>query len=668
VIRSVEVGLRGYVRPPGPVGVVVELDNPGSAFEGELAIERIGSPPSSLPVTLAGAARKRLTVYVPLSARWGLGSTKVVVRLRSGREVVAEQTAPAQRVTDSELVLASGTTEEGGLSFLNDQASRPLGWPGRVPRGARGIGGRISAAHFSPESMPRHAPEWGAADLVVVTEEAWRRLEPEQRRALRMWVQSGGRLLACGESAAAWGDVEGRGLLPVQDAGSVGLVEVAALRALAGETLRLGEGRVAIAGVSARRGAAVAIREGAHPLLVSWPSGFGSVTWLGLDPFRGGFRRWNGFSKFWPALLTRILSAPIAGPVPRELEATNEAVSSVALLPSLPAPSRPALVLIALAYAVIFGPVNIWVLRRLRRTVRAWLFLPALSLGMTAVLLAAGYAWGQGYAVLNRVTLVEAMAGARTGREQELIGIFSPANGAFDFVSPDPTVRLARWAPDEAASAKPEMVPTRQTETGLQWHDVPFALWTLQQFKAARSVDLGGAVTVRLDAALTGAVVNGTTYRLVACRLDRGNLQYDLGTLVPGGHAAVTRAGWEQRSRGEAGTQPPSASLPEPDPFTVDRFPRIRSEVATLFAVNTADGTEEATLTARVTGWAPLIQVPGLAVQHNRASLIVVRVPVEAEAARVLGAGSAPGAFPRLPGPDGPPPVGRAMETASPRM
>jgi hypothetical protein len=665
MIRAVETGLGGYVRPPGPMAVVVEIDNPGGAFEGELQIERPESVATTTPVALPGGARKRLTLYLPLSTRFGFGSTRIVVRLRSGRDVVAEQTAAAQLVTDGELVLASATTEGGGLSFLNDKASGNLGWPGRVPRGARGIGGRISAAHFAPETMPRHAPEWSTSDLLALTGEAWRRLEPEQRRAVRMWVQSGGRLLACGEAAAAWNDPEGQALLPVEGAGSVALADVAALRALGGKTLRLGEGRIVIAGVTPRTGADVAVRQGAHPLLVSWPSGFGSVTWLGLDPFRGSFRRWAGFPDFWQALLTRILSEPIAGAVPRELEATTEAANGMAMLPRLPAPSRPALAAIALAYAVIFGPVNIWMLRRLRRTVRAWLFLPALSLAMTGVLLAAGYAWGRGYAVLNRVTIVEAMTGSRTGREQELIGIFSPANRTFDFVSSDRTLRLVRLAADEGtgAAANPEMVPTQQTETGVQWREVPFALWSLQQFKVERTVDLGGTVTVRLGADLSGEAHNATPYRLEECQIERGSLRYDLGTLVPGARAALVAAGWQRRSRAEENANP--GTYRPPENVSEDRFPAIREGVALMFAINTGGGEEEAVLTARVAELKPSVQVPGLAVQHNRASLIVVRVPVKGDAAGGLGAGSAPGAFPRLPAPVGPLSPGRAMAPPS---
>ena len=38
-----------------------------------------------------------------------------------------------------------------------------------------------------------------------------------------------------------------------------------------------------------------------------------------------------------------------------------------------------------LVYVLVFGPLNIWLLRRLRRTVRAWLFMPAVAVIMAAM-------------------------------------------------------------------------------------------------------------------------------------------------------------------------------------------------------------------------------------------------------------------------------------------
>src|SRR5262249_30715257 len=150
--------------------------------------------------------------------------------------------------------------------------------------------------------------------------------------------------------------------------------------------------------------------------------GFGRVTWVGLDPYRSTVRTQLNIDGFWQPVMQDLLRSPsLPGRV--SLPSVGAAAAAASLLPRLPSPSRITLAGFAGLYALLFGPVNIWFLRRLRRTVRAWLFVPALSVAMTAGLLTAGHAWGRGHAILNRVAAIETVSGARTGREQTLLGL-----------------------------------------------------------------------------------------------------------------------------------------------------------------------------------------------------------------------------------------------------
>ena len=80
-------------------------------------------------------------------------------------------------------------------------------------------------------------------------------------------------------------------------------------------------------------------RVGAHPIAVAAPSGFGSVTWLGLDPFRGTFGRWAGRQEFWRERVTAALGAR-ASPSRLASGLVQASVQEALELPRLPVPSK----------------------------------------------------------------------------------------------------------------------------------------------------------------------------------------------------------------------------------------------------------------------------------------------------------------------------------------
>src|SRR5262249_42068693 len=145
------------------------------------------------------------------------------------------------------------------------------------------------------------------------------------------------------------------------------------------------------------------------------------------------FRQWEGADRFWNRSIYIAILGPRPGGWPLQLpvlESYEPARAAARWIPRLAAPPTAAIVAFAGVYALIFGPLNIWLLRRLRRTVRAWLLMPSLAFGMTFVLLLAGQSWGTNRTILNAVTLLEAASGSLSARQQTLLGLFSPTNRA----------------------------------------------------------------------------------------------------------------------------------------------------------------------------------------------------------------------------------------------
>src|SRR5262249_4915081 len=149
-----------------------------------------------------------------------------------------------------------------------------------------------------------------------------------------------------------------------------------------------------------------------------------------------------------------------------------------------------------------------------------------------------------------------------------------------------------------------------QSDTGQQWLAVPFALWSLQQFKASRMLDLEGVVTLRLDTHLAGEVSNETQHPLEECLLEKGNLRCELGPLAPGAHLPVRGADWKRRDRPDAAG---NAGLPAQTAASTDElFHALRDEVSLMTAIHSAGTGEEVVLTARLPDLPPAVQVAGL--------------------------------------------------------
>jgi hypothetical protein len=535
---------------------------------------------TAVPASLGPGGSKHYTLYVVPRSLYLSGSlaypVTARVRSRSGARVQANGKGSLRLLPLGSRLLVAATGDAAGLQGWDGRPCRELGWAEREtleePRFAEPV---LRVAHVLPAALPEEWQDYDAADLAIVAGRAWVAMTDRQRRALRLWVEGGGRAVLYGEQAADWRDPEARRLVP------------GALRDAA-----FGRASQAAAVIHPRDDARPFLSAGEAVIGCTAPAGFGAVLWLGVDPFRAGAalagRGQPGDRRaLWRALVTHATAAPVTPSRLGRLSDNPTAVSLANILPRLPAPSPALLGSIAIAYVLIFGPLNIRVLRALSRGETAgsgpsaWLFLPALALVMTLVLLAIGRSWGQSRALLNRVSVVEAMSGAATGWEQGLNGLFSPTNAAYTVEAGDRAMLLSlvdagsagfggpptgiRYGGPEGPPGtvvdpkRPEMrsgaLPTLQLEESCRWEEVPLALWTLQNQSYERLADLDGAVTVSLTrwpgAQPSGTVRNGTALHLARAYLQFEGHRRDLGDLEPGAARVVPASGWRRRRMAE---------------------------------------------------------------------------------------------------------------------
>lgn len=524
----VRVGHDNFARAGRITPVQVTLDNNEEGFTGRLELRGYGGSErvTSMPIDLPKGGHKQYTLYAPLqvdesNARQASGELLVY----NGRRMIAREELTPKYLTDSSLILTC--TGEGGASQFAETDEK------------------FRIAHRSPQDLPRQWAGYEPADVVALNGAAWTAMDEDQRRALRIWIEQGGSAILCGEKSTEFRDPDGASIAGVVPTEVSSEPQLDCVAELAGSPYQGRTGSVLTVSGPLNPGAVDVRREGGRPLIVVRSAVLGRVVWLGFDPFRENLRvGWDDYFTFWLRLLELARK-----PESSQLEIVSpEGIREAArALPKLPAPPLAAVAVFGVVYAGIFGPFNIWVLRRLRRTVKSWLFMPSLALGMTLVVLFVGQWWGNARIVLNGVSLLHGAAGGRTALEQSLVGLFSPTNRSFDLTVDDPAPALSDEGgadASEPAGTRDFNWPDRQEEGTGRWDAVALQLFSIQLIGETRPRDLGGSVDVNLDGRLAGTVKNSTMIPMRNAYLYRRGRFYPLGTLDQGKQVKIDPAQW----------------------------------------------------------------------------------------------------------------------------
>jgi len=617
----VHVGHDNHVRKEQTAPVRVVLDNNDKAVSGHLELRDFSGHVSRMSYELPRGAHKEYTFFARLAPDANHSqSAAAEVLVLDGRRVLAKQTLFPKYLEEAPLILS--VTDDGkNLLFINTDRREQFLNPGK----------HYQAAAVSPQDMPRQWPGLNPANVVAISGRSWSQLDDYQKKALRMWVEQGGRAILWGESTTEWRDPEGAALAAVQPRDLVSVTGLACIGVWGGYPYRAQSGKLLTVSGPVQPGGTVELREGDRPLVVTRRAHRGRVLWIGFDPLRETVRQWRGFPAFWKKALEEATS-PLTAVESQPLENVDEARAAANALPRLPAPPLGAIVAFGVMYAFIFGPLNIWMLRRMRRTVRSWLFMPSLAATMTLVVLVIGQTWGSARTVLNSVSVLHTTAGARTASEESLIGLFSPTNRAFDITVEDPApgFRDAGGADGvDVGSGIQLHWPDHQNEGVVRWSAVALQLYSTRVLAETRPRDLGGSIEValsdgpRLGGALEGTVRNGTNLALKDAYLQRRGRFYMLGDLPVGKAIPVKAAGWSKKAPQGPARPAAAGELQENRQFR-DSIERLWATTpAALHPERSRDDTWLVAECADYVGALEVAHVP----YNNRAGLLVVRVP-----------------------------------------
>ncbi len=579
-VTSVHVGFADRYKVGVWTPVEIAIRGGGAAFSGQVSLivpdgdgvpSRV-STDSDRPCNIAPGGE----TTVRLLCRFGRVRGTMTAELRADGQLVAQKRFEASATADAEhflpgLELRSLVVTIGPSELDVEQAGR-LG--GSEPD-YRPVSARLDdVAH-----LPTHWCGYEGVDAVMLSTsqpEIFRGLTTDDPRieALDQWVRMGGRLVLCGgarsdEVLANAGPLHR--FVPGRFEGVETLRRAGAIESFCGSRAAVpqadgGKAPLRTARLADVQGKVEASDSGL-PLVVRTARGFGQVIFLAVDLDRSPMSNWSDR----PLMVAKLLDMPIGG---------GEADEGAAMMhfgySDLSGQLRSALDnfvgvqlapfwLVAgliIAYLVLIGPVDYFVLRRFAGRMRwTWLTFPLVALLACAGAYVVAVRLKGNEVKITQADVVDVDAASGQVRGTTWLNVFSPRIDAFN-LSIRPQLPDGAVAADARSwmawfglpgSALGGMNP--QTASPAVWTepydfssaldrmlDVPLLTWSTKSFTARWTASTNAFPQVDLteeDQLLTGAVTNTLGFPLEQCLLAHGSFVYQLGTLAPGESAAI---------------------------------------------------------------------------------------------------------------------------------
>lgn len=413
----------------GPLRVT--LTNEGADLTAEIRVEDSSywnaDTLYTTPVELPGQSRKQIELYLPFG-----GQDRLDVELvDAAGETLLTRQVTVQTLTDTDFLVG---VVAGDPSLLN---------------GLGGItapnNGRVGVAHLAISDLPATVQGWTALDMLVVNDIDTGQLTPPQREALAHWVSLGGRLVVGGGPNALQTLAGLTELLPFSGIESETLPHpLPALAAYAGASLE--DRGPYVAALPQNPTGKTVVSEAEQPLIVSAKRDLGEVYYLAFDLGLAPLDTLAARPRFFPRLTGQF--TPNLNHLDARLN-RSEFRSSLTMLPSQTLPTPGTIALYLLAYVLVVGPLNYFVLRWLKRREWAWLSLPLIVLLFCGVGYVGGFQLRGGGPLLRQISLLHSQAGSPLAEATTFIGVYSPNRTSYTLELAD-TALVSRLSDNNA--------------------------------------------------------------------------------------------------------------------------------------------------------------------------------------------------------------------------
>lgn len=416
VTLTARLGLDGLCKKDSWIPVRVTAENAGPNVSGQVQISYTntsGEVAFGREILLPTTSRKEVILYFYLQ---GIISDLKATLIEEGK-ILAETKLSANCLSSDAMIFGVLSDNPSAYGLISE---------------VEPIGGIIGISQLTIADLPDRVQGW-TLDALLVADTDTGPMTEAQRDALDSWLAGGGTLLFVGGPRWQGAAAGLKGLLPVEPSSTQPSVDVSALAAyfLASP---LTDGRATVSIGRLAPDATVLVAQDGIPLLAERRVGFGKVIYLAADPSLAPLSDWQDL----PILYDHLLDARSVKPgwVGNSWDgySANNALSTLDILD---VPSSVYICGWLVFYVIVIGPLNFFILRRLKRRDLAWITIPALVLLFGG----AAYFYGAVYRgqkpTLNRLALVQAWEGVPTSEARGLVGLYSPTRTTYTLQAND---------------------------------------------------------------------------------------------------------------------------------------------------------------------------------------------------------------------------------------
>lgn len=526
ITLEVRAGFDGYLQSDGWVPVTITASNSGDGVAGDLRVSVEGFTASNRtiytrPIDLPRGSRKLVTLYP--ADLGSFGNVLNVELVRRGTVLASEQVR-VQYVPSQALLV--GLLSDTPQSLGDIAAIRPSN-------------GDTKVAVLTVDDLPPLGAGWTSLDVLVVSDVDTGQFSADQQTALRSWVFGGGRLIIVGGPGypRTMAGLQAVSPLLPQDTEEASLLPLTAAAGLPLDNQIDSQALVAVGTIA--DGARVIVSDGDVPLLVTHELGYGRVDFLAADPALEPLRSWPARTDLWRAILSQGEARPgWAFGFGSNWESAQQAAAAV---PGIRLPNVLQLCGFLAVYVVLIGPVNYFVLWRLKRRELAWITIPLLVLLFSGIAYITGFQLRGSEVIVHRLAVVHSWAGRDTAEVQSLVGIWSPRRARYDIEVE--SGYLARPMPQNFAGGLSSVIETTiEEEDPVTLRRVQVDVGSVQPFVIEgfddQPLDITASLTLEPGGAglhVEGDITNRSTESLTDVSLIVAGTAQQLADLPAGG-------------------------------------------------------------------------------------------------------------------------------------
>ena len=418
VTITAQAGLDGFCKADKWLPVHITVSNTGAdinarvqtSYKNNLEGQTVDGVDISLPAT----SRKEFFLYVTPQGLMRTFSVSVL----DGNKVLAKTNLNLSCTSDPITLFGVLTDNPSAYTMLNN---------------VHPVTGTTRTAQLNISDLPDRAQGWGMLDALIISNVDTGTLTPEQKQSLELWLANGGKLFVTG--GVQWQPTTAglNEFLPIKLSSTRNVTGLPALSAYAMDSTQLESVSILATG-KMQTGANILVEQNNIPLLIEKQIGFGKVYFFAADPGLQPLSDWDGMQNIYEHLLAFKSPKPSWASGPWDPYQARTALST---LPELALPSFVYICCWLGLYIVVIGPVNYFVLRRIKRPELAWVTVPVLVIIFTSLAYFSGFLYRGTRPILNRIMLAQAWQGVDQAQANALVGLYSPNRTTYTVESQD---------------------------------------------------------------------------------------------------------------------------------------------------------------------------------------------------------------------------------------